>query len=424
MRPLVQPRILLSLILAAAAGAAAPPLAEPLDGAAPSPAPASVAPPSLPADWRTPSGSMPLAVIEAVLAERDGRLVLLGGLDSAFEATAAIQILDPRQGWLPIGSQLGVPRAGARSVLLHDGRVAILGGFAGAVASPVHHEDGELLDPLVAGSSRVIEGFGGSLEGLTATPLPAHLALVAAGDRVRVLDLATLGWSEPAALSPPRRHHLAIPLGDGQVLLLGGADSAAAPIATLVRTSSEDPTAPPIVEEIAIDDASASFPARLRHAASAPIEGGVIIAGGLDPESLRTSERLWRFDEASRSLGALPSLPQATGASHLLLASIDQGVVVVGGEWRVGAARGPADFSLVLERDPSDRAAWRWRSLPPLPVSGSRRMLRRTAEGGVEILGGYRFRDRREAEETSLPPGATFDPRRYRLSLAPFAAGD
>lgn len=420
----MRPHVLSLTLAAAAAVAAAPPLAEPLDGPASSPGPAMVAPPALPADWRTIAGSMPLAVIEAVLAERDGRLVLLGGLDSTFAATAAIQILDPRQGWLPIGSQLGVPRAGARSVALQDGRVAILGGFAGAVASPIHHEDGELLDPLVAGSSRVIEGFGASLEGLSVTPLPGHQALVAAGDRARVLDLATLAWSEPAMLATPRRHHLAIPLGEGQVLLLGGADSVAAPIAALLRSSLEDPTAPPIVEEIAIDDASAPFPARLRHAAIAPIEGGVIIAGGLDPDSLRSCERMWRFDESSRSLAALPPLPQATGASHLLLASIDQGVVVVGGEWRVGAARGPADLSLVLERDPSDRAAWRWRSLPPLPVSGSRRMLRRTAEGGVEILGGYRFRDRREAEENSLPPGATFDPRRYRLSLAPFAAGD
>ena len=61
----MRPHVLSLTLAAAAAVAAAPPLAEPLDGPASSPGPAMVAPPALPADWRTIAGSMPLSTLRA-----------------------------------------------------------------------------------------------------------------------------------------------------------------------------------------------------------------------------------------------------------------------------------------------------------------------------------------------------------------------
>ncbi len=91
--------------------------AEPLDAsgstddvAVETPTPSAPALATIASSWRTEPGAMPLPVIEAATVLRERHLAVLGGVDPNFEATSAIQILDPRRGWLPIGSQLASPR--------------------------------------------------------------------------------------------------------------------------------------------------------------------------------------------------------------------------------------------------------------------------------------------------------------------------
>ncbi|MGA1707209.1 MAG: hypothetical protein ACO4CI_00745 [Phycisphaerales bacterium] len=396
--------------------------------------PAAKAPPTLlpiASSWRVERGELPLPVIEAAVVVRERHLAVLGGLDASFEATTAIQIHDPRRGWLPIGSQLATPRADAACVELPDGRVLLFGGFTGSIASPTHLEDGERLDPLVAGSSRAILAFGESLEGLTATPLAGDRVLVAAGSVARIYDASLDRWSEPAALDIPRRHHAALALDESHVLLVGG-EIAERPNRRPDRLSATLVFVPEAVEPSTIPAPEAepfecsgrsSPPWGLREFAVArhPRDGRWLIAGGLDPSSGSTVRETWWLDADRAAVFRGPAIPHDLGACRLHIAELDRGLVFLGGEWRLPGARGEVNASwLLLEKASREM---QWRSLAPLPASGSRRML---VDGphGLELLGGYAFIDAESASAEGATPGPRFDRRRYRLSIAPLASGD
>lgn len=432
-----------AIALAAAAALASPAIAqwdaEPLDasrgGTLATPvsreAAPSASPPAIASSWRAEPGGMPMPVIEAATVVREQHLAVLGGLDSNFEATSAIQIRDPRRGWLPIGSQLANPRAGAAAVALSDGRVLLLGGFAGSVSAPVRLEDGERLDPLVAGSSKPVAPFGQSLEGLSATLLPQDRVLVVAGDAARIYDARLDLWSDPAPLDIARRHHAAIALDETHVLLIGGEvanrpasrpDRLSATLIFVPPPETAAATAPPEAEAFEFF-AKAAPPWGLREfsAARHPRDGRWLIAGGLDPSSGTTVQDTWWLDSDRAALRRGPALPLARGACRLHLAAADRGLAILGGEWRGEGARGESDASLLLlaERDRGTE----WRRLAPLPDSSSRRMLVGGAQG-IELIGGYAFLDAETAAAMAVAPGPRFDPRRYRLSIAPLAAGD
>ena len=374
---------------------------------------------------------MPLPVIEAATVVRERHLAVLGGLDSRFEATSAIQILDPRHGWLPIGSQLATPRAAAAAVPLFDGRVLLFGGFAGSISAPEHLEDGERLDPLVAGSSKPIAPFGQSLEGLSATLLLQDRVLVVAGDSARIYDANLDLWSEAARLDVPRRHHAAIALDDAHVLLLGGEaderrshgpDRLSATLVFVPPSETSAPTAAPETEPFEFF-AKAAPPWGLRNFSIArhPRDGRWLLVGGLDPARGATMTETWWVDADRAALRRGPALPLPRGASRLHLVAIDRGLAILGGEWRHEQSRGEANGSLLLLANSALESEWR--TLAPLPRSGSRRML---VDGlrGIEVLGGYEFLDAEAAAARGESPGPRFDPRRYRLSIAPLASGD
>lgn len=386
--------------------------------------------PALASAWRVESGALPLPVIEAAVVSRDRHIVVLGGLDATFEATAAIQIHDPLRGWLPIGSQLSTPRAAAASVALADGRVLLFGGFEGPIASPRPLEDGERLDPLVAGSSRAIPPFGESLEGATATRIGGDRVLVAAGESARIYDANLDLWSDAARLETARRHHAAIALDDRHVLLVGGerSDPAAGRAdrisATLIFIAERDPgSAVPAPRAEPFEIAGRRQPPWGRRdlaAARHPRDGRWLLAGGLDPSRGETVRDSWWLDPERAAIVPGPALPLEAGAYRLHVEPLEQGLAILGGEWRRPDARGDANASLLLSTHGRDAT---WRRLAPLPASGSRRMLLSTGRG-LELIGGYAFLDAANAAALDEAPGPRFDPRRYRLSLAPIALGD
>lgn len=387
--------------------------------------------PTIASSWRTERGELPLPVIEATVVVREHHLAVLGGLDANFEATSVIQIHDPRRGWLPIGSRLATPRAGAASIGLSEGRVLLLGGFTGSIASPIRLDDGERLDPLVAGSSRAIPPFGESLEGLTATPLPGDRVLVAAGGTARIYDANLDLWSEAAPLDVARRHHAAIALDGSHVLLVGGERAEASPTrpgrlaATLlfVPPFEAASTVPAPQAEPFEFSGRAAPPRGLREFAIArhPSDGRWLIAGGLDPSSGSTVRATWWLDPERAAVFRGPEIPIEPGACRLHLAPLDRGLALIGGEWRRPGERGDANASLLLVVDPPRET--RWLRLAALPWSGSRRMVVE-APRGLELLGGYAFIEAGSASEQGTAAGPRFDSRRYRLSIAPLVSGD
>jgi hypothetical protein len=399
------------------------------DSSAPTAADSSI--PALASAWRIERGELPLPVIEAAVVVREDHLAVLGGLDANFEATGAIQIHDPRRGWLPIGSQLAMPRAGAASISLPDGRVLLFGGFAGSISAPIHLEDGERLDPLVAGSSRAIPPFGESLEGLTATLLPGGQVLVAAGGTARIYDANLDLWSDATQLDVPRRHHVALPLDSSHVLLVGGELEASPSLgprrvgATLIFVPSLDErTSIPVPQAEAFRLSGRTAPLHgLRDFAAArhPGDGRWLIAGGIDPHSGATLRETWWIDPDRAAIFPGPTMPLEAGACRLHVAPLDRGLAFIGGEWRRPGERGDANASLLLLASPSRET--RWLRLATLPWSGSRRMV---VDGGrgLELLGGYAFIDAERASAQSTAAGPRFDARRYRLSVAPLVSGD
>jgi hypothetical protein len=169
----------------------------------------------------------PLAVprtAHTATALSDGRVLIVGGRDSAGTALAAAEIFDPAtQTSTAIGS-LVVARTGHTATLLQDGRVLIAGGTnaTGALTSA------EIFDPaaLEAGFRLLSANLGTPRTRHTATLLSSGRVLMAGGDdagTAEVFDPATGSFS-PTLLSManPRSGHTATLFSGDSVLLAGG----------------------------------------------------------------------------------------------------------------------------------------------------------------------------------------------------------
>lgn len=117
----------------------------------------------------------------AILLE-DGRVLLAGGTGTGWSFLASAEIYDPRTGTFRATGTMAEPREGHAAVRLQDGRVLVTGGHQGR------------------GSAIRIS-------------------------RTAEIFYATVGRFMPTGAMTIRRHkHDAIMLGNGQVLVLGGAD--------------------------------------------------------------------------------------------------------------------------------------------------------------------------------------------------------
>lgn len=357
--------------------------------AAPPSRPASGPPPFGLAFWEAMPGPMRMPVFDAMAIELRDQLVVLGGFTHELNATRAIQIRHPIDGWLPIGSALLEPRARASLVPLERGRVLVLGGYSGTWGKDATvRDDGETLDPLVAGSARAIEPFGEPLDGHSATPLGNGRIAVACGCSMRIFDPTTESWSEPVELARERRGHAATLVG-GTLVLAGGDDEGS-------------------IESIDLDAAvltsvawEPTLGARLSRVAGLALDGRrALLAGGIEPGEDVTLGCTFVLDVAKRLVRTGPRLPLDRGACDLTLVRHQRGVLVLDGEWRLAGARGNAnaaflitDLTTTTERAPT---VWRLPGLSP-SLDLARRMMVRKDDGSVEAIGGYRYRAPTEA---------------------------
>lgn len=113
---------------------------------------------------------------------KDGRVLLVGGTGTGWTFLASAEIYDPRTGIFMATGVMGEPREGHAAVRLQDGRVLVIGGHRGR------------------GSATVIS--------LTA----------------EIYDVAPGRFMPTGAMTIRRHKHDAVTLGNGRVLVLGGAD--------------------------------------------------------------------------------------------------------------------------------------------------------------------------------------------------------
>ncbi|HVQ21858.1 MAG TPA: kelch repeat-containing protein [Candidatus Saccharimonadia bacterium] len=148
----------------------------------------------------------------SLVALKDGRALLAGGINDATESFSSAYVLDPTEGrWAKVGL-MDNARTGAAAAVMSDGRVLMVGGSyctgvvgVGEVVLAAYHRR----PPAIVGQAeRVFADTG---------PVPRCRALATA----EVFDPRTGAWSRTSAMRYARAGAIATPLGDGRVLVWG-----------------------------------------------------------------------------------------------------------------------------------------------------------------------------------------------------------
>lgn len=216
-----------------------------------------------------------------------GRVLIAGGwraigpeeeyfqsfLDSA-------EILDPLTGTATATGSLSTLRAPAVSARLRDGRILVVGGYAGSSGSLQPNAD--LYDPMTGTWTPSANEMPDPIDGFTVTALPDGRALIAGGripyapfvaPDTTIFDPATRTFATTAALRVPRADHTATLLADGRVLIAGGTPIDDTSI-VLAEAEVWHPWFGAFLPTVPMHDARADHPAvRLR-------DGRVLVIGG------------------------------------------------------------------------------------------------------------------------------------------------
>lgn len=154
----------------------------------------------------------------------DGRVLVVGGVDSAFATLNSAEIYDPATGTFTATGSMAQARSAHFAVTLDDGRVLVAGSNGLRAA--------EVFDPTTGAFAAVgdmvsFHGFGAS-----ATKLRDGRVLVLGGrgddrgvtptDAAELFDPVANVFTAVAPMSRPRDNHMAVLLADGKVLISGG----------------------------------------------------------------------------------------------------------------------------------------------------------------------------------------------------------
>ncbi|HEX5052916.1 MAG TPA: hypothetical protein VFZ65_14160 [Planctomycetota bacterium] len=280
----------------------------------------------------------------------DGRVLLIGGVDSLGVVTRGCEIFDPANDTLSPTGDLTVPRAGHDATLLANGKVLVTGGLADYV-NPLTNllvvlntaqDTAELYDP-ASGTWTAVPGTMASRHsGHTQTLLPSGMVLIAGGIQGATLstlfmqpvpvytgscsiyDPATNSLSTTGSLLFPRGFHAASVLANGNVLVTGGSVSnilfgsvTASPVCEVWNGSTWSQTGP--------------LPQALtNHMQIADANGNAVIFGGLTGAfpTLTAVDISGRHDGTTYTPGPLlgenpglpaaPITPRAAGALTVL----------------------------------------------------------------------------------------------------------
>jgi hypothetical protein len=274
----------------------------------------------------------------AAIRLNDGRVLVLGGQQTAKASLASAEIFDPAAGTFTAAGNMQAPREGPTVALLKDGRVLIVGGL-------VHDGDNlfvvlaaEIFDPAtntftLTGRTQVPHAYHATVA------LPDGRVLLVGGYRtnpvgpgnittkeIEAFDPATGAFSTVGQLSEGRLGPTANLLPDGKVLIAGGEDI------------SPDQQAIPSTTVEVFDPATgmnstptAMSEPRLDHVAVALADGRVLLAGGLTGAALdHSTATADLFDPATGKTTPAAALGEPrSGASAVRL--MDGSILVVGG---------------------------------------------------------------------------------------------
>jgi hypothetical protein len=320
----------------------------------------------------------------------DGAVLITGGCvdEGCSRITNSAELYDPGSRSFHAIAPLALPRAGHRSVRLHDGRVLVVGGWTGTAATAT----AEIYDPATGqwtGAGRLEQPRQSPIAEL----LPDGRVLLAGGTDAGMTPLASAeifdprsnGFVRAGSMLTPRASHAAAALSDGRILISGG--NARRRGTALASTEIYDPTTD------RFHPAGDMIDSRHKHGSVRLPDGRVLIIAGSD-ERDRTGlhRRSEIFDPATRRFSAGPELNAARYKIVDAVVVLPSGAVLVAGGgahaelWQPEVAGGFRALSGAMDAGRSFATA--------------------TAleDGSVLVLGGYDHRIRPTAAAWLLVP--------------------
>jgi hypothetical protein len=213
----------------------------------------------------------------------NGDVLLTGGKGAGGAILGTCEYLSaPTSTWLSGQAPMSIPRWGHTTVSLGNGKVLVAGGQQSTVALA----SAELYDPTFKDWDAPPQPMFGARSRHTATRLGDGKALVAGGDdgvdalgSVELYEFGsggTNGFASTASMGTPRARHTATLLGNGKVLVAGGAAGAADDEPVHATAEIYDPV------EYKWTNVASMKTARARHTATLLPSGFVLVLGGWD----------------------------------------------------------------------------------------------------------------------------------------------
>lgn len=318
----------------------------------------------------------------------DGRVLVAGGGVGAI-ALAAAEVFDPASGsWSATGS-MNQARRGHQAVPLADGGVLVAGGIAEAGLLPSSEVYDPAVGTWSATSPMTTGRLGHSLTRLPDGRVLAAGGTAPGGGEAgggqtirpeasaEIYDPASGRWSPAGSMGSPRFEHTATLLGDGRVLMVGGLGSVGDEIVPLASAEIYDPAANAFIRTT--DPAEG----RANHAAALLGDGSVLVTGGAGGPngdvSLASAEI---FEPRQARWSNAESLAQGR-SGHTATALADGGVLVAGGESVARGARRSLTGAEVFE--PPGR---KWRPAGEMRCPRSEQAAVLLGDGTVLVVAG------------------------------------
>src|SRR5438094_3259468 len=282
-----------------------------------------------------PAGTMALPRSgAATVALQDGRLLITGGGTAGScpgGSGASAEIFDA-SGNFSAAACMSFARSKHTATVLEDGRVLVAGGIGG---SGTAIDSAEIYDP-VANTWTLTGALKAARSGHTASLLADGAALIAGGDNAGVAQNSlevfdpTAGAFTTAtgALSSPRESHAGAVLQDGRVLIVGGYCSGSAQVCP----NGTGPLASSDIYDPATGSVSAGpvlSTARQGLSATTQLDGKVFVAGGNNGSVDLASTEV--YDPAAGTFAVSPTLATARQGHQAFLLPHSNNILIVGG---------------------------------------------------------------------------------------------
>lgn len=296
----------------------------------------------------------------------NGRVMVTGGMrlqvsPPSLISLSSVSFYNPGSGtfsnsFAPIGGgpavtvSLAVARSSHTQTGLVDGRVLICGGYTNANGTNPGTPTAsvEIFDPQT-GVMSAGAVMSSARAGHTATRLGDGRVVVAGGATWQIFDPSTNSWSAELALHRARMDHTATLLADGRVLVAGGSGAGPNTIEILDAGTGASFLSGATLA-IGVDD--------LR--AATLDDGRVLIVGGQNLATGDTIGDTYLYDVGSDTLTPAPAPPnRAAGLADHEVISFGRYVFVFGGEQQVSNTDTELNYAALFDRA---SATWTWSS--------------------------------------------------------------